>query len=121
MDRATAIVAQVQFGERRLVAARECRLDAAFLLQLRENEFDVLAGAQLVGGVIGAGAIVVTRQFAAYRYTIGTLRLRVADAELRKEGFRADIFQLERLLATELTAQCALPFKRGNFRRCMSS
>ena len=57
---------------------------ATLFLQRGEGEFDVLASTQFVGGVIRAGAIVVTRQFAAYRHTISALRLRVADAELGK-------------------------------------
>src|SRR5574337_1069151 len=105
MDRASAVVAQVQLRERRLVAMREGRLGAAPLLEFREHELDVLAGAQLVGGVVRAGAIIVAGQFAANRYAIAALRLRVADAELGKERLRAEILQPESLLAAKLAAQ----------------
>ena len=54
MHAALAVVAQIELGERRLVAARERRLGAALLLQPGQREFEVLAGAQFAGGIIGA-------------------------------------------------------------------
>ena len=54
MHAAYAFIAQIQLGKRGLVAARKRRLGAALLLQPGEREFDVLAGPQLAGGVIGA-------------------------------------------------------------------
>ena len=54
MHTALAVIAQIQLGKCRLVAARERRLRAALFLQPGEREFDVLAGAQLAGGIIRA-------------------------------------------------------------------
>jgi hypothetical protein len=121
MHRARAIVAQVQLGERRMVAAREGRLGTALLLQRGKNKLDVLTGSQFVGGVIGAGAIVVARLLAANGHAVGALRLRVTDAELRKERLGADILQPENLFAAELTPQCALPVDWRKFRRSVSA
>ncbi|MBK8134026.1 MAG: hypothetical protein IPN63_05450 [Gammaproteobacteria bacterium] len=121
MHSARAVAAQIEFGERRMIAARKGRLGAAFLLQCGKNELDVFTGAELVGGVIGAGTIVVTRLLAADGHAIGALRLRIADAELRKKRLRANIFQPERLLATELTAQRTLPVKRRKLCRSQST
>lgn len=87
-----------------MVAASKGRLGATLFLQRGKNKLDVFAGSKFVGGVIRAGAIVVARLLAANGHAIGALRLRVADAELGKERLRANIFQPERLLATELTA-----------------
>ena len=50
-----AFIAQIQLGKCRLVAARERRLGAALFLQPGKREFEVLAGSQLAGGIIGAG------------------------------------------------------------------
>ena len=54
MHAAFAIITQIQFGKCGLVAAGERRLGAALLLQPGKREFDVLAGAQLASGIIGA-------------------------------------------------------------------
>ena len=54
MHAAFAVIAQIQLGKCRLVATRERRLCAALFLQPGEREFEVLAGAQLAGGIIGA-------------------------------------------------------------------
>ena len=54
MHAAFAVIAQIQLGKCRLVAARKRRLGAALFLQPGKREFDVLAGAQLAGGIIGA-------------------------------------------------------------------
>ena len=54
MHAAFAVIAQVQLGKGGLVAARKRRLRAALFLQPGKREFDVLAGAQLAGGIIWA-------------------------------------------------------------------
>ena len=54
MHAAFAFIAQIQLGKCGLVAARKHRLRAAFFLQPGKREFDVLAGAQFAGGIIGA-------------------------------------------------------------------
>ena len=112
MHATPAVVAQIEFGECRLVAARKRRLGAALLLQPREREFEVLAGAEFAGGIIGAGTEIATRPLAANRHAVAGLRDRIADPELGEERFAGQIFKPERLLAAELAAQAALPVHR---------
>src|ERR1700756_206143 len=52
---AFTVIAQIKFGKCGLIAPRKRRPRAALFLELSEREFDVLAGPQLAGGVIGAG------------------------------------------------------------------
>ena len=87
-----------------MVAVREGGFGAAFFLQRCEDEFDVLASAQLVACVVRAGAIVVARVLAANGDAIGTLREWIAEALLGKERLHANIFQAESLFAAKLTA-----------------
>jgi hypothetical protein len=54
MHTAFAVIAQIQLGKCRPIAARKRRLRAALFPQPGQREFDVLAGTQLAGGVIGA-------------------------------------------------------------------
>ncbi len=54
MNAASAFIAQIELRKYGLVAARKRRLGAALFLQLGEREFDMLTGAQLAGGIIGA-------------------------------------------------------------------
>ncbi len=121
MDRAPSIVAQIQLGKCRPIAARERRLGTALLLQLREDEFDVLASPQLIGRVVRTSAEVVARLPAANGHAIAALRLRIADAEFGKERLGAEILQAEVLFAAELATQCALPFHRRDIIRRMST
>ncbi len=81
----------------------------------------MLAGAQFVGGVVGARAVVVAGIQTAYRHAVGGLRLRVADAKLREERLSAAVFQHERLFAPELTPQRALPVGGGKIARPMGT
>ena len=85
----------------------ESGLRPTLLLEPGEDELDVLAGAEVVGGVVRARAVIVAGIQAAYRHAVAGLRLRVADAKLRKERLVAPIRQPERLVAPELTAQRA--------------
>ena len=75
-----------------------------------QRELDVLAGAQLVGGVIGTGAVVIARIQPAYRHAVGAARFRVAHLEFGEKRFGTQVLQRELLLAPELAAQRALPF-----------
>jgi hypothetical protein len=54
MHGAFAVITQIQFRKRGPIAAPECRSGTALPLQSAKREFDVLAGAQIAGGVIGA-------------------------------------------------------------------
>src|SRR5690606_26907815 len=80
MHSAPSIVTQINLGKRRTPPAGEGGLRPTLLLEPGQNELDVLAGAQLVGGVVRAGAVAVAGTAAAYRHAIAGLRLRVADA-----------------------------------------
>ena len=52
MQATTTLVAQVEFGKRRLIASGERRFGAALLLQLSKHEFEMLAGPELVGAIV---------------------------------------------------------------------
>jgi hypothetical protein len=54
MHAAFALIAQIQLGKYRPVAARKRGLGAALFHQPGKREFDALAGAQIAGGIIGA-------------------------------------------------------------------
>ena len=112
MHAAFAFIAQIQFGKCRLVAARERRLCAALLLQLRKRKFEVLASPQFAGGVIGARTEIAARPQASNRDAIAGLRHGIADPKLGEKRFIGQIFKPEGLLAAELTAQTALPVHR---------
>ncbi len=102
MHAAPAVIAQVQLGKRRLVAARERPPRAALFHQPGQCEFEVLAGAQLAGGIIGARTEVAAGPQAANRHPVTGFRNRIADPELGKERFAGQIFEAEGLLASEL-------------------
>src|SRR5439155_8842819 len=112
MHATMAFVAQIQFGKCWLVAARERRLCAALFLQLRKREFEVLAGPQFAGGVVGARTEIAARPQASNRDAIAGLRHGIADPKLGEKRFIGQIFKPEGLLAAELTAQTALPVHR---------
>jgi hypothetical protein len=75
-----------------------------------KGEFDVLAGAEIVGREIGAGAAVVARLRAADDDPVAAPAFGVEDGEIGKHGIVAQILESEGLLATELAAQA--PFAR---------
>jgi hypothetical protein len=68
MHAAFAVIAQVQLGKRRLIAARKRLLRAALFHQTRNREFEVLASAQLAGRIIGARTEIAARPQAANRH-----------------------------------------------------
>src|SRR5450755_3829039 len=121
MHAALALIAQIQLGKCRLVAARKRRPGAALFLQPRKREFDVLAGTQLAGGIIGTGTEIAARPQAPNRHAIARLRIGIADPELGEKRFAAQIFKPESLLAAELTAQAALPVQRRQIRGRMGA
>ncbi|MHB8428776.1 MAG: hypothetical protein ACYDGU_13720 [Acidiferrobacterales bacterium] len=121
MDRPDALLAQIELGKGWLIAMRKRRLGAALLLQPGECEFNVLAGSQLVGRVIWAGAEVVVRLQSADSHAVVGLRLRIADQKVREEGLRAKIFQVKGLLPSELAAQSTLPVDRRKIGRNMAA
>src|ERR1700746_873350 len=112
MDAALAVVAEKQLGEGRPVAARKRGLGAALLLQLSEGELGVLAGAELARRIIGARAEIVARPLAADRHAVARFRDGGADPKLCEEGLAGEVLEPERLLASELAAQAALPGHR---------
>src|SRR6185312_2260817 len=108
-------------SECRLVAARERRLGAALFLQPGKREFEVLAGSQFAGGIIGAGTEIAARPQATYRHAIAGLRRGIADPKFREKRFGGQIFKPESLLAAELSAQAALPIHRRQIDRSMGA
>src|SRR5262249_61875390 len=82
---------------------------AALALQPGQRELDVLAGAQRVGGEVGAGAGVVAGVRPAHLDAVGVAAGRVGDRELRKDRLLAEVFQAELLLTAELPPQFDLP------------
>ena len=74
--------------------------------------FDVLAGTQFAGGVIGARTEIAARPPAADRDAIAGFRKRITDPKLGEKRLAAEIFKIEGLLAAELAAQAALPIHR---------
>ena len=121
MDRSTIVVTQIQLGKRRMIAVRECSLCAALFLQLSQSEFDVLAGAQLIGCVVRAGTEIVARFHPTDCHTIMGIGLRVTNTKIREKRFGSKAFQVEQLFASKLASQCALPSDRGKISRSMGS
>ncbi|MFH1158281.1 MAG: hypothetical protein V1721_05285 [Pseudomonadota bacterium] len=69
----------------------------------------MLAGAQVIDAVIGAGAVIHPRRLAANCNFVSLPRFRIGQGVLGKKSVAADIFQDEALLLAELPAQGALP------------
>jgi hypothetical protein len=109
---ALAVIAQIELGEGRLVAARERPFGAALSLQPAERELYVLAGAELARRVVGARAEIAAGARAADRHAVARLRRRIADPELGEERVAAQVLEREGLLAAELTTQLTLPVGR---------
>lgn len=107
----------------------ECGVHRAAMLQAWRSKWNAasstfiyeLAGAEFIGGVIGAGAEIVARTMAAYRHTVAGAGGGIADAEIGKEAFLAQIYQAESLLAPELPTQRALPVYRRQIGGCMDT
>ena len=93
MHTAFAVIAQIQLGKCRLVAARKRRRRAALFLQPGEREFDVLAGAQLAGGVIGTRTEIAAWSQASNRHAIARFRHRIGDPKLGEERLAGRDFQ----------------------------
>ena len=84
-------------------------------------QVDVLAGAQLTGGVIGARTEIAARSQASNCHAITGFRNGIADPEFREKRLAAEIFKTEGLLAAELAAQAALPIHRRKIGGCMGA
>src|SRR5207302_705704 len=96
-------------AEGRLIAGLEGGFAAALGFEPAERELDVLAGAQVVGGEVAAGAEVGAQLATADEDAIRALRLRIGDLEFGKDRMVAEVLELERLLAAELASQLDLP------------
>src|SRR5205807_545817 len=92
-----------------LMAGFEGLAASLLAFQPGQREFNVLAGAQRVGGEVGAAAMVVARLQSANAHTVRPARLRVGDGELREERLLAEVAKTVFLFAPELAAQLALP------------
>jgi hypothetical protein len=93
------------------VAATQGRLRATPAFELRQDEFDVLARAQLVSGEIAATAAVQPCRSAADANPVATTGFRIAHPKIGKKRFFAEIFHGKRLRATELPTQADLPLR----------
>ena len=97
----------------RCMAGGQRRLATAAPGQAGEREFDVLAGAQVVGGVVQASAAVVTCCAAPDDHAVARAAGRVVDPEFREHWRDAQVVEPEVLLAAELLAQRSLPVGHG--------
>ncbi len=104
-----AQVVQSDLAVRWRMATRQRRLAAAARLQPRQREFDVLAGTQVVGGVVPAGALVVPGRQTADGDEVMRAAVGVVDAERGEHRLRAKVAQGKGLFAPELAAQGGLP------------
>ena len=100
---------QPQCTVRGLPAALQGGLGPAPLQQLAEHELDVLAGAQLVGGVVGTGAGAAARLGAADGHAVAAVGGRVDHLEVTEHRVAAQVGPLEILRPAELAAQGPLP------------
>src|SRR5450631_4466869 len=99
---ALAAVLQVNLAVRRVKPMRQRLLSAALCFQRAEYELDVLAGAEVVGGEIGAGTEVLPRLRPADRHPVAASALWIGHLKLGKHRPPANVLQLERLRTTEL-------------------
>src|SRR5579871_2878413 len=108
MDAASAVVAKIQLGKGRPVAARKRSFGATLLLQPRKRELDVLTAAELARCIIGARAEIAAGSHAPDHHAIARLRDWVADAKLGEKRLVRQVLEPEGLLAAELAAQASL-------------
>jgi hypothetical protein len=104
MDVTPAVVAEIQLGKSRLIAARKCGFGAALFLQPRERELDVLTGAELARRIIRTRAKIAARSHAAYRHAVVRFGGGIVDAKLGKKRFARQILEPEGLLSAKLAA-----------------
>src|SRR5262249_20968108 len=107
-------VLELNLAVGRLEAGAQGGGPAALALQGGEGELDVLAGAERVGGEVGAGAEVVADARAAHLHAIGVLALGVGDLEEGEDGVIANVLEEEALRTAELPAQLDLPVFQGH-------
>src|SRR5689334_20564439 len=81
----------------------------------------MLACPKLIRGVVRTRAEIAARSETAHHDAIARFRRRIGDAELGEKRILAQIFQKERLLASELTAQTSLPLDRRQVDRCTTA
>ena len=102
-------VTQPNLGPRRGIPFPQTFFRSSLLRQFCQDEFDMLAGAQVVDVEIGTGAVIHPRRLAADRDSVCLARFRIGQGEFGKERVGADIFQDEGLLFAKLLPQGALP------------
>ena len=106
---AAGAVLQENLAIRRLKARLQGGLAAPSAFDTGKRELDVFAGAQGVGGEVGAGTKVVGQAGAADSHTIARLALGIDDFEFREDGMLAEVLDGKILIAAELAAQLDLP------------
>src|SRR5262249_59006106 len=98
-------VGGVAFAVRRPTPSARRRPATGLAPEPCERELDVLAGSELVGREVRAGAEVVARVPATDCDAVGLATRRVGDSELGDDRVRADSLQAKALRAAELPAQ----------------
>ena len=109
-DTPLSAIVEKEFAERSREAACERGLAPRPGADLRQREFDVLAGAEMVGGKVGTRAVVVAGKCTANRHPVAAATFRVEHREFGEHRIVAEVLQAELLLAAELPAQRPLPF-----------
>ncbi|MEO8133030.1 MAG: hypothetical protein ABI831_03510 [Betaproteobacteria bacterium] len=102
-------IVEKQFAEGRLEALGKGRFSPAPDPEPRQGEFNVFAGSQIVGGIVGTGAIVLARAIAANRYPVAARGFRVGYGKVGEHRVVPKILDPKILLAAKLPAQRALP------------
>src|SRR5579883_1198292 len=108
-DLPLAAVAQIDLAVAGPRASAQRPHSSRTTLESRQNEFDVLAGTEIIGGEVRAAAEVVAGLPTANGDAIPATALGVGDAVFREHRLLAEILDLELLLAAELPAQLPLP------------
>ena len=106
---AASAIVEINLAVRRLKPGLQITSGGAFAFQFGQCELDVLAGAERVGGKVGAGAIIVARLRAANEDAVTALTLRVGHLEFGEDRMLADVLDKKVLLTAKLPAQLGLP------------
>src|SRR5579885_1318757 len=104
-DLPLAAVAQIDLAVAGPRASAQRPHSSRTTLESRQNEFDVLAGTEIIGGEVRASAEVVSGLPTANGDAIPATALGVGDAVFREDRLVAEILDLESLLAAELPSQ----------------
>src|ERR1700674_1152102 len=108
-------VTEIDLTECRVETVLQRRLAATLGLDAFKGAFDMFAGAQVVGGKVGARAKVLADARSANRDPVTATALRVSYGEFREDRLATEVFEEEGLLTPELPAQPNLPVFGAHF------